>query len=157
VSLGVLPAVARDLVLAGALISILATPFLFVAADWIYAHHEPPKKPEAAPEPEQAVPEIPTREPIPVTHLTDHVVLVGYGRVGSVVGAELKAANVPLFVIESDEDIVESLRATASRRSSATPPIRSSREPRTIRRHAACWSRSRTASRADRWSSRRAP
>jgi CPA2 family monovalent cation:H+ antiporter-2 len=109
VSLGVLPAVARDLVLAGALISILATPFLFVAADWIYAHHEPPKK--AEPEPAQPTPvEIPTREPVPVTHLADHVVLVGYGRVGSVVGAELKAANVPLIVFESDEDIVDALR-----------------------------------------------
>src|SRR3989442_15754997 len=41
VALGVLPALGRDLVLAGALISILLTPFLFVAADWIYAHHEP--------------------------------------------------------------------------------------------------------------------
>ena len=111
VSLGILPPVARDLVLAGALISILATPFLFAAADWIYAHHEPPpKKPEAAPEPAQAEPETPTREPVPVTHLTNHVVLVGYGRVGSVVGAELKAANVPLVVVESDEDIVETLR-----------------------------------------------
>ena len=54
--------------------------------------------------------ETPTREPVPVTQLTNHVVLVGYGRVGSVVGAELKAANVPLFVVESDEDIVETLR-----------------------------------------------
>jgi CPA2 family monovalent cation:H+ antiporter-2 len=98
-------------VLAGALISILATPFLFAAADWIYAHHEPPpKKPEATPEPAQAAPETPTREPAPVTKLADHVVLVGYGRVGSVVGTELKAANVPLFVIENDEDTVESLR-----------------------------------------------
>jgi CPA2 family monovalent cation:H+ antiporter-2 len=45
-----------------------------------------------------------------VTSLTGHVVLVGYGRVGSVVGAALKAANVPLFVTESDEDIVADLR-----------------------------------------------
>jgi CPA2 family monovalent cation:H+ antiporter-2 len=45
-----------------------------------------------------------------VTQLVNHVVLVGYGRVGSVVGAELKAANVPLIVVENDEDIVESLR-----------------------------------------------
>src|SRR5947207_2008900 len=44
VGLGLLPPVGRDLILAGALLSILATPFLFVAADWIYAHHEPPKK-----------------------------------------------------------------------------------------------------------------
>ena len=60
-------------------------------------------------QPAPAAPETPTREPVPVTQLTDHVVLVGYGRVGSVVGAELKAANVPLLVFESDEDIVETL------------------------------------------------
>jgi len=63
--------------------------------------------PEPEPTPQ---PETPTREPVRVTKLVNHVVLVGYGRVGSVIGAELKAASVPLFVTESDEDIVESLR-----------------------------------------------
>ena len=114
VALGVLPLAGRDLILAGALISILLTPFLFAGADWIYAHHEPPKKAPAepaAPEPQpEPAAETPTREPVHVTRLTNHVVLVGYGRVGSVVGAALKAANVPLFVTENDEDIVETLR-----------------------------------------------
>ena len=112
VALGVLPAVGRDLILAGALISILLTPFLFAGADWIYAHQEPPKKAPAepaTPEPEPPA-ETPTREPVHATRLANHVVLVGYGRVGSVIGAALKAANVPLFVTESDEDIVEALR-----------------------------------------------
>ena len=36
--------------------------------------------------------------------------LVGYGRVGSVVGAALHAAKVPLLVIESDDDLIETLR-----------------------------------------------
>jgi K+:H+ antiporter len=121
IALGLLPDVGRDLILAGALLSILLTPFFFAGADWIYAHQEPPKKPaepSAAPEPQApgtqardtATRETPTREPVPVTTLTDHVVLVGYGRVGSVVGVALKAANVPLFVTESDEDIVADLR-----------------------------------------------
>jgi CPA2 family monovalent cation:H+ antiporter-2 len=116
VALGVLPAAGRDLVLAGALISILATPFLFMAADWIYAHQEPAPKKADVPVPDaeraaaEAAAETPTREPIPVTRLAGHVVLVGYGRVGSVVGAELKAANMPLLIIESDEDIVENLQ-----------------------------------------------
>ena len=110
VALGVLPAAGRDLILAGALISILLTPFLFAGADWIYAHQEPPKKAEpATPEPEPPA-ETPTREPVHATRLTNHVVLVGYGRVGSVIGTALKAANMPLFVTESDEDIVEALR-----------------------------------------------
>ncbi|MEN3384278.1 MAG: monovalent cation:H+ antiporter-2, family, partial [Hyphomicrobiales bacterium] len=121
IALGLLPDVGRDLILAGALLSILLTPFFFAGADWIYAHQEPPKKTaesSAAPEPQApgtqardtATHETPTREPVPVTTLTDHVVLVGYGRVGSVVGVALKAANVPLFVTESDEDIVADLR-----------------------------------------------
>ena len=110
VALGLLPAAGRDLILAGALISILLTPFLFAAADWIYAHHEPPAKPpaEAPAAPQPA--ETPTLEPVPVTRLTGHAVLVGYGRVGSVVGAAFKDANLPLLVIETDEDIVENLR-----------------------------------------------
>jgi len=113
VSLSLLPPEGRDLVLAGALLSILMTPFLFGAADWLRAHQEPaPKRaPEATTETTPEAPaEQPTREPIPVTRLTNHVVLVGYGRVGSVVGAALHAAKVPLFVVESDDDLVEMLR-----------------------------------------------
>src|SRR5205814_1999981 len=112
VALGLLPPLGRDLILAAALISILLTPFLFAAADWIYVRHEPPKKvPTAVPAaPARPAPETPTRESIPITHLTNHVVLVGYGRVGSVVGAALKSAGLPLLVIETDEDMIEGLR-----------------------------------------------
>jgi CPA2 family monovalent cation:H+ antiporter-2 len=112
VGLSLLPPVGRDLVLAAALISIVLTPFLFAAVDWIHAHHEPPQKrpePEAAPETQAQPAEMPSREPLPVTKLVDHIVLVGYGRVGSTVGAALIEANVPLLVIESDEDIIEML------------------------------------------------
>jgi CPA2 family monovalent cation:H+ antiporter-2 len=108
VTLGLLPPIGRDLILSAALISIVLTPFLFAAADWIHAHHEPAKKPEAAPPAEP-----PTRHPVPITRLTNHVVLVGYGRVGSVIGAALIEAKMPLLVIESDEDIVETLRKQA--------------------------------------------
>src|SRR3954452_7058946 len=113
VALGLLPLLGRDLVLAGALISILLTPFFFAAADWIYAHHEPAAKkpPEpAAPEAPPAEHETQTREPVPHTRLTNHVVLVGYGRVGSVIGAALREAQIPLLVFESDDDRVEALR-----------------------------------------------
>ena len=112
VAVGILPTEGRDLILAGALISILLTPFFFVGADWLYAHHEPaPKKAEAVAEPAPPQPpETPLREPVPVTRLANHVVLVGYGRVGGVIGAALIESKIPLFVFESDEDIVESLR-----------------------------------------------
>jgi CPA2 family monovalent cation:H+ antiporter-2 len=110
VALGLLPPLGRDLILAAALISILLTPFLFVAADWIYAHEPVARKAPAADTAALKPAETPTREPIPVTHLTGHVVLVGYGRVGSVVGAALTTAGTPFLVIETDQDIVETLR-----------------------------------------------
>jgi CPA2 family monovalent cation:H+ antiporter-2 len=112
VALGLLPAVGRDLVLAAALISIVLTPFLFAAADWLHAHHEPSQKkaePKTTPEVQAEPTEMPSREPLPVTKLADHVVLVGYGRVGGTVGAALIEAKVPLLVLESDEDIIEML------------------------------------------------
>src|SRR4029078_11867574 len=65
VALGLLPPVGRDLILAAALISILLTPFLFAAADWIRAHQEPSK-----PEPAAA----PAAEPEPVEPPTPHLI-----------------------------------------------------------------------------------
>jgi CPA2 family monovalent cation:H+ antiporter-2 len=101
VSLALLPDRARDLVLAGAIISILLNPVLFAAVDRYLARGKAaeaaprPQAPDAMPEPETS-----TREPIPVTKLTDHVVLVGYGRVGRVVGGGLKARQIPVLLIE---------------------------------------------------------
>jgi CPA2 family monovalent cation:H+ antiporter-2 len=51
------------------------------------------------------------REPIPVTQLTGHAVLVGYGRVGSLVGAGLGAARWPFLVIEEKPDLADAARA----------------------------------------------
>jgi len=50
------------------------------------------------------------REPLPVTKLTDHVVLVGCGRVGRffMLNAGEKAA--PLLIVEENTDIVDRLR-----------------------------------------------
>jgi CPA2 family monovalent cation:H+ antiporter-2 len=43
--------------------------------------------------------------------MTDHTVLVGYGRVGSVVGAALKQAEMPFVVIEDSDRIASQLHA----------------------------------------------
>jgi len=104
VALAVLPADARDLILAGAIISILVNPLLMELLDrlpiWRAASTlEPGPRPEAR-----------GREPIPVTRLTDHVVLVGHGRVGSVVSGALREAKLPFLVIESDLDAASELR-----------------------------------------------
>jgi monovalent cation:H+ antiporter-2, CPA2 family len=43
--------------------------------------------------------------------LEGHVVVCGFGRVGSAIGEALETFNVPYMVIETDPDIVKSLRA----------------------------------------------
>jgi CPA2 family monovalent cation:H+ antiporter-2 len=106
VSLSLLPERGRDLVLAGAILSILLNPVLFAALDWWEARQQ--RQPSEAPAP--VVPETSAREPIVATSLTGHVVLVGHGRVGSYIGAVLKAQATPLFVIENDGDLVAALR-----------------------------------------------
>jgi K+:H+ antiporter len=118
VSLAVLPEPGRDLILAGAIISILLNPLAYFVMDRLMPHPEPAKpeaaKPETAAKPATAAPppaEPPSREPIPVTILTNHVVLVGYGRVGSVVGPTIREAKLPLLVIENDGDLIAPLRA----------------------------------------------
>jgi CPA2 family monovalent cation:H+ antiporter-2 len=47
--------------------------------------------------------------PIDDTQLRDHVVLIGYGRVGSRVGQELLANNIPFSVIEQDRELAADL------------------------------------------------
>jgi monovalent cation:H+ antiporter-2, CPA2 family len=106
VSLAVLPAEARDLILAGAILSILVNPLLMELVDrlpvWRTVQAD-----DAEPGPP---PEARGREPIPVTRLTDHVVLIGHGRVGSVVSEALREAGLPYLVIESDPDAAADLR-----------------------------------------------
>jgi CPA2 family monovalent cation:H+ antiporter-2 len=52
-----------------------------------------------------------TREPLRPTDLTNHVVLVGHGRVGRVVSRLMADRGVRVFVIEDDEDAVAELEA----------------------------------------------
>jgi CPA2 family monovalent cation:H+ antiporter-2 len=106
VSLGLLPEGGLSLILAGAIISILLNPLLFSALDRVLVKRE--KKPaQAAPGEEDA--DTLTREPIRPTDLTGHVVLVGHGRVGSVVAAALRDAKIPSLVIESDQETAAEL------------------------------------------------
>jgi CPA2 family monovalent cation:H+ antiporter-2 len=108
VALMLLPEQGRDLILAGAIISILLNPFLFSALDRLL-HKREKAAAEAATAAAEA--ELATREPLRPTRLTDHVVLVGHGRVGSVVSRVLGERDVPFFVIEDDEDAVAELKS----------------------------------------------
>lgn len=104
VSLALMPEGGRDLILAGAILSILINPLLFAWLDRALARDA------AAPAPEGQAEEAP-REELTVTSLADHIVLVGYGRVGTLVGAALKAAGQPFLVIENSAGPIERLRA----------------------------------------------
>jgi CPA2 family monovalent cation:H+ antiporter-2 len=108
VSLAILPGEGRDLVLAGAILSILFNPVLFAIVDRLNLDAAPAAKPKpsaAVPEPE---PE-PERDIVP-TALVEHMVVVGYGRVGSLLGAGLIRHGEKLLVIEDQSDAIEAAR-----------------------------------------------
>ncbi|TCT08282.1 YbaL family putative K(+) efflux transporter [Aquabacter spiritensis] len=103
VDLDLMPAMGRDLILAAAIVSIVTNPFFFIALDRFGPRLAGVRSAPAA--------ATPTRQ-IPITAQAGHTVLVGYGRVGRLVGEGLKAAGVPLLVIEDADDAVEALRAS---------------------------------------------
>jgi monovalent cation:H+ antiporter-2, CPA2 family len=106
IELKVLPEAGRDLILAGAILSILINPLLFVLLDrltpWLKARERTVDSQEAA------IPQLPE---LPATSLTRHAVLVGHGRVGSLVAETLERAGQPYLVIEEHQGIVDQLQA----------------------------------------------
>ena len=101
VALNLLPKAGRDLILAGAIFSIMLNPLVFAVVDWLTARLEMPQT---------ASPTAATAEPIPVTDLQDHTILVGYGRVGSIVGDALHQRNAPFLAVEASDDMVAKLK-----------------------------------------------
>lgn len=108
VSLAILPPQGRDLILAGAILSILLNPVLFALVDRFATEASPAKpKPSTAAEPEpEAKPDL----DIAPTALEDHMVVVGYGRVGALLGAGLLARGEKVLVIEEQGDAVAAAR-----------------------------------------------
>jgi CPA2 family monovalent cation:H+ antiporter-2 len=101
-SLGLLSPTGRDLILGGAILSILINPLLFVALD----HLKPWLKQR-----EQSTKNIDETDPSSWPGLHGHVVLVGFGRVGHVVAASLTEHEQPFIVIEDNSDVVAALRS----------------------------------------------
>ncbi|MGE3968966.1 MAG: YbaL family putative K(+) efflux transporter [Dongiaceae bacterium] len=106
VALALLPETGRDLVLAGAMLSILANPIFFMLLDrfapWLDRRYGTIAEPSGQPDDQDA--------PIRQTMLQDHAIVVGYGRVGSVIGKGLESAGIPFVVIEDRREIVDALR-----------------------------------------------
>jgi CPA2 family monovalent cation:H+ antiporter-2 len=146
VGLKLLPEAGRDLILAGAIISIVLNPLVFYLCDRIkpvlearLGRSQTAPAPTAAP-PAGVVSPKPTvvvtarpgqpdgggrqleraeqdeesggaRKP---STLTGHTVLVGFGRVGRIVGAELKSTGTPFLVIEAGDKRIAEAKASGS-------------------------------------------
>jgi monovalent cation:H+ antiporter-2, CPA2 family len=106
VALGLLHENGRDLILAGALLSIVINPLFFLTLNRLNPWLQQRLGGEAPPTGLS-----PTTVEIPVTDQEDHIVLVGYGRVGRRVGDALQKLGTRLFVIDEKDDIVKGLRA----------------------------------------------
>ena len=101
VALGILSGEGRDLVLAGALISIILNPLIFQWLDRWQAKQERVVV-------EATEPEMP---PGPSLALHDHALVIGYGRVGSELAGVLRDRGVPVLVIDDNVHHVQAAHA----------------------------------------------
>ncbi|WP_336970439.1 YbaL family putative K(+) efflux transporter [Sphingobium aromaticiconvertens] len=85
--LGVLPAEGRDLILAGAIVSIFLNPFLFNMAVRYDRRDEVDQEPQ-----------------MPASARAGHVILIGYGRVGKLIAGDLMARHIAVVVMEANSD-----------------------------------------------------
>jgi len=101
IGLNMVPKEARDLILAGAIVSIMANPFVFTLLERLGADKEtaPRDEPVAAPETD-----------LKPTTLTGHDIVIGYGRVGSLVGAGLARDGGKMIVVEASDTGIERAR-----------------------------------------------
>ena len=109
VSLGLLPVEAQSLILAGAFISITLNPLVFQviepAQEWIRSRSRLARVLERSDDP---LAELPMS--VASSYVTNHVVLVGYGRVGRHIGEALIEQGLALVVADQNREMVEGLR-----------------------------------------------
>ncbi|MEQ4987969.1 YbaL family putative K(+) efflux transporter [Proteus vulgaris] len=98
VALNVLEPDARNLVLAGALVSIMLNPVLFSLLDRYLAKTETKEEVEQLQQEE-----LEEEMPVPVD-ICGHAIIVGYGRAGSMLSEKLLAKSIPLVIIENSRN-----------------------------------------------------
>ncbi|MFC3714932.1 YbaL family putative K(+) efflux transporter [Luteimonas soli] len=109
VTLELMPSEAQDLVLAGALISIMLNPLIFRLLDRWQARQDEGERAQQARDADAVLAADAATHHVP-DEVTDHAIVVGYGRVGNQLAALLKARGVPVVVVEGDADRVASAR-----------------------------------------------
>jgi CPA2 family monovalent cation:H+ antiporter-2 len=104
-NLALLPERGQDLILAGAILSILINPLFFVALDRLKPWLE---KRDGAKAP------LGTKDiadaPLPVTSLEGHVIVIGLGRVGRRIAENLQSGPRPIYVIDETEEQIDRMR-----------------------------------------------
>jgi CPA2 family monovalent cation:H+ antiporter-2 len=110
VAVGLLPPEGRDLILAAAIFSITLNPLLFAAVDpltaWLRARPRLIARLERSGDPLATL-----ATANDAGGPRNHAVIVGYGRVGAMIGEVLEAQGLPLVVVEQNRRLVEDLRA----------------------------------------------
>lgn len=101
VGLKILPDIGRDLILGTSILTIFLNPLIFAAASRLCRRLVPP-----APVEEPAI-----DVPLAPTALKGHGVIVGFGRVGTLVAEGLRHTGTPVLVIEAAPDALEHARA----------------------------------------------
>ncbi|AYC34943.1 Kef family K(+) transporter [Pseudomonas cavernae] len=106
VGLGLLPEAGRDLILAGAILSILVNPLCFGLIDRLQPWLD--RRERTAPADASGSAE--AADDIPAIHATEHAILIGHGRVGSRISLRLHEEGVPLVIIEDNRARAQELR-----------------------------------------------
>jgi CPA2 family monovalent cation:H+ antiporter-2 len=106
VAQGLLPELGRELILAGAIISIVLNPVLFLALDRMRPWLDRRDAGQTLELPGKAAP-----APAAATKQHGHAILVGYGRIGHWIGETLERTGVPFLVIDEKDDVVEKLKS----------------------------------------------
>ncbi|RXX73758.1 Kef family K(+) transporter, partial [Klebsiella pneumoniae] len=101
-ALNLLPQAGQNLVLAGAIISIMLNPVLFTLLEKYLDKTETLD--------EQTLEEVLEDEKQVPVDICNHALLVGFGRVGSLLGEKLMAQGIPLVVVETSRTRVDELR-----------------------------------------------
>jgi monovalent cation:H+ antiporter-2, CPA2 family len=109
IGLNLIPPEARDLILAGALLSITLNPFAFGTIEPLTRAIN--ARPRLLRLLERTQKRIETPADADSALMRNHAVIVGYGRVGSIVGHALTAQGLQFVVIEINHRAVEQLRA----------------------------------------------
>ncbi len=108
VSLGVLAEEGRSLILAAALVSIVLNPLLSWAAEQLITvvsrHPALLDRVERHKAPRMVATDLFMATPV------NHVIVIGYGRVGRTIGEAFQRVGVPFVAIEQDRRVVEAIR-----------------------------------------------